>query len=252
VYDALMGFEAECDELDDYLAGLTDEQWGHPSACPGWSVSDVVLHLAQSEEGVISSFDHDDAGIPLAPYFERASGEGDGAVDGIVAAAVEAERPDDPSDVLGRWRTANAGVRERFRGADPGRRLAWITVPLAARTLATTRMSEHWIHGMDIREPLGEPAADTGRLELIARLAWRTLPYAFESVGERAPTVLLRLDGPDGEVWELGEADAEVTVGGSAGEWCRLAARRLRPGETSLRAEGPGAARVLELVRTYA
>ena len=47
--------EAEQDQLDVVLAGLTDEQWRAPSAAPGWSVADVVLHLAQTEEAVVAS-----------------------------------------------------------------------------------------------------------------------------------------------------------------------------------------------------
>jgi uncharacterized protein (TIGR03084 family) len=253
VDEVLAAFDAETAGLDAFLSNLTDEQWRHPSACPGWSVADVVLHLAQSEESVIASFDHDNAGEPLAAYAEAMMGpQGDGAVDAIVDAAVAAERPDNPSDVLERWRGSHAEVMTRFRAADPSDRLSWITVPLAARTLATTRLSEHWIHGMDIREPLGDPAPDTDRLRLIARLAWRTLPYAFGEHGEEAPSVALRLTGPSGDKWSFGDDDCEVTVTGEAGEWCRLAARRLRPHETSLVAEGPKAERVLELVRTYA
>lgn len=253
MHDVLNALEAETDGLAEYLEQLTDDQWRHDSACAGWSVSDVVLHLAQSEEGVIASFDRGSAGIPLAPYVgEAVPGGNGGAVDAIVDAAVRAERPDNPADVLPRWRDAHAGVRRRFREAEPGLRLNWISVPLSATTLATTRLSEHWIHGMDIREPLGDPAADTDRLRLIARLAWRTLPYAFGRDGESAPSVALRLAGPSQEEWDFGEDDADVTITGSASEWCRLAARRLRPSETSLRTEGLNAELVLEVVRTYA
>jgi uncharacterized protein (TIGR03084 family) len=252
--DVLDAFGAEVAQLDEFLDGLGDDEWRHASSCAGWTVSDVVLHLAQSEEGVIASFDHGNAGLPIAPYLAEADPDagGGGAVDAIVEAAVRAERPDDPRDALARWRVANAGVMERLRAADPSDRLNWISVPLAARTLAATRLSEHWIHSMDIREPLGRPAPDTDRLRFIARLAWRTLPYAFEGEGEVAPTVAVRLEGPSGEAWSFGEDDAAVVISGEAGDWCRLAARRLRPAETGLDAEGPGAERVLDLVRTYA
>src|SRR5207253_7589378 len=129
-------------------------------------------------------------------------------------------------------------------------RLNWIAVPLSAHTLTATRLSEHWIHSMDIREPLGEPAADTERLRFIARLAWRTLPYAFGRAGEDAPTVALRLTSPSGAPWSFGDDGAEVTITGPAGDWCRIAARRLTPGESSLHVEGDAAMRVLDLVRT--
>ncbi len=47
--------EAEQDRLEDILGGLDGAQWAAPSAAPGWTVADVVLHLAQSEEAVIAS-----------------------------------------------------------------------------------------------------------------------------------------------------------------------------------------------------
>jgi uncharacterized protein (TIGR03084 family) len=283
--DPIGALDAEAEELDHFLSTLTGEDWCQPSACAGWSVSDVVLHLAQSEEGVIAAFDVGDAGTPYAPYVDgvlarAVAGDvvGDGAVDAIVAAAVTAERPADPARVLERWRAAHAGVVARLRAADPSQRVPWISVPLSARTLASTRLAEHWIHGMDVREPLGHPARDTERLWLIARLAWRTLPYAFAGVGETAPVVALHLDAPGGGRWDFDPDPSEMasrdpdgvvagsdaagrgddgsavkaTITGSAGAWCRLAARRKRPAEVALHASGPGGRRVLELVRTYA
>jgi uncharacterized protein (TIGR03084 family) len=253
--EVLAAFAAETAGLDAFLEPLPADDWQRPSACAGWSVCDVVVHLAQSEEAVIASFDQGDASIPLGPYLDR-SGDGadggDGAVDAIVDAAVAAERPDDPTEALARWRQAHAGVMKRFEAARASDRLSWISVPLSAHTLAATRLSEHWIHGMDIREPLGQPAADTDRLRFIARLAWRTLPYAFAFVGEEAPDVAVRLEAPSGDTWSFGGDAAAVVVTGPAGEWCRLAARRLRPHDTSLVAEGARGDRVLELVRTYA
>jgi hypothetical protein len=41
-------------------------------------------------------------------------------------------------------------------------------------------------------------------------------------------------------------------VTGSGEAWCLVAARRLKAAETELRADGPDAEAVLELVRTYA
>src|SRR5579859_1190236 len=41
---------AEQDQLEAILAGLDEGQWGTASGAAGWTVADVVLHLAQSEE----------------------------------------------------------------------------------------------------------------------------------------------------------------------------------------------------------
>ena len=37
-------------ELAGLLDGLDDAGWSRPSACEGWTISDVVLHLAQTNE----------------------------------------------------------------------------------------------------------------------------------------------------------------------------------------------------------
>ncbi|HEX6476810.1 MAG TPA: maleylpyruvate isomerase N-terminal domain-containing protein, partial [Acidimicrobiales bacterium] len=37
-------------ELSDVLASLDDARWQRPSQCKGWTVCDVVLHLAQTNE----------------------------------------------------------------------------------------------------------------------------------------------------------------------------------------------------------
>jgi uncharacterized protein (TIGR03084 family) len=252
VDDVVDAFGAEGAALDDYLATLVDAGWRHASGCEGWSVSDVVLHLAQTEEAVVATFTDGDASGPFAAHVAEAAAGIGGAVDALADAGVAAERPDDPAAVLQRWRRAHASSLDLLRAADPGRRLNWVAVPLSARTLAATRLSEHWIHSMDIREPLGDPAPDTDRLRFIARLAWRTLPYAFGRAGEEAPSVALRLRGPRGDEWAFGDDGAEVTITGPAGDWCRVAARRLVPPDTALEATGARGGRVLDLVRTYA
>jgi uncharacterized protein (TIGR03084 family) len=113
-------------------------------------------------------------------------------------------------------------------------------------------LAEHWAHALDIADALGIAYPDTGRLRHIAWLAHRTLPYAFALAGAEAHPVRCVLTGPAGDRWELGPADAPSRIEGQAGDFCRVAAQRLRPEESGLRAAGPHAAEALALVRTYA
>ncbi len=50
VFDDL---EAEEERLEGILADLDDDAWRAESGAPGWTVTDVVVHLAQSEEMVV-------------------------------------------------------------------------------------------------------------------------------------------------------------------------------------------------------
>jgi uncharacterized protein (TIGR03084 family) len=119
--------------------------------------------------------------------------------------------------------------------------------------LATTRLSEHWIHSLDITEPLGFAWPDTDRLWHIARLAHRTLPYAYMRAGRSdPPTLYLDLVGPDGSPWVFGDEHAACAISGPAGEFCRVAGRRLPAAKASLSQRGDRAGEVLDLIRTYA
>jgi uncharacterized protein (TIGR03084 family) len=235
--------EAELDRLEGILGGLDGAQWAAPSAAAGWSVTDVVLHLAQSEEAVVAST----GGAALRP--EPGSG---GTVDQIMDDLVRAERAD-PAVVFQRWRGARRAAVAALRAADPRQPLSWVEAPMKPATMATTRLAEHWAHGLDITGPLGIAFPDTDRLRHIAWLAHRTLPYAFALAGQEAPEVRCDLTAPDGaSSWRFGPDDAGVQISGPAGAFCRVAAQRLPPEESGLRATGPQAQTALRLLRTYA
>ncbi len=48
-------YVAEAVRLEGILGLLAEVQWLTQSGAGGWSVADVVLHLAQSDEGVVAS-----------------------------------------------------------------------------------------------------------------------------------------------------------------------------------------------------
>ena len=241
--NVLADLAAEQDRLESLLAALPDEQWSTPSAAPGWTVTDVVIHLAQTEELVSASI----AGGGRGEVWER----GGEALDDAVAAVVAAEQAP-PAEVFERWRRARRAALDALRTADPQQRVPWAATPLRPQVLATTRLAEHWAHGLDITAPLGLPLPDTDRLRHIAWLGHRTLPYAFAVEGLDAHDVFCELTGPDGDTWSFGPPDADSSIRGSAGEFCRVGARRLRPQDTSLDAEGPHAADALRVLRNYA
>lgn len=239
IFDDLI---AEQDRLETILGGLDDQAWRSPSGAPGWSVADVVLHLAQTEEGVVAT-----ASRTGEPGTWR-SGE---SVDDQVERMVQAQR-DAPPVIFERWRAARRAAVAALRGADPDVRLAWAAAPLKPATLATTRLAEHWAHGLDITNPLGIPYPDTDRLRHIAWLGHATLPYAFAVVGQEPHDVHCELTAPDGSAWRYGPEDAESTISGPAGAFCRVGARRLSPEESGLVTSGPYAAAALRVLRNYA
>ena len=103
---------AEAVRLDSILSLLTEAQWLADSAADGWSVADVVLHLAQGDEGVATS---------AGGTGPRAGAAADVTVDEWAARMVEAERAA-PAEVFLRWRQSRDAAVAALRAADPQRR----------------------------------------------------------------------------------------------------------------------------------
>src|SRR4051812_8298781 len=238
-------------ELLGLLAGLDQPGWARPSRCEGWSVADVVLHVAQTNEMAIGSA----TGRFMEATAELTQGIGPAAdVDEGAARMVEHERGAPGATIRDRYAAGAQRLHELLAASDPHLRVEWVAGQLSVRTLATTRLAETWIHTGDVAEALGVVLEPVPRLRHIARLAWRTIPYAFSRAGRGlAGPVAFELEGVDGEPWTFRpDTDATTTIRGDGVELCMVAARRVEPAATGLSGEGPDVASVLELVRTYA
>jgi uncharacterized protein (TIGR03084 family) len=248
--EIVAALRAQQDELDGLVAGLDEAGLGTPSRCPGWSVADVLLHLAQTNEMAVASVQG-----RLAEYgAEAAAGLSPvGSVDEFAGAMVDKERGP-VLDTLARWQASAAAQADAFASCAPSDRVEWVAGQLAARSLATTRLTETWIHTVDVADGLGVALPPTDRLRHVVRLAWRTLPYAFAQAGrELAGPVAFELKAPDGSTWTFaGDEPATTTITGEALDLCTVAGQRADASTTTLQGTGPDATPVLELVRTFA
>jgi uncharacterized protein (TIGR03084 family) len=248
--EAIIALAEQNAELRALLEPLTEPDWKRPTPCEGWDVADVVLHLAQTNEYAIASARGELDGVRAL-----AGGGAPGAtVDDGAAAMVELQRGATPATVFARWLASTETFDGIVRADDLHRRVTWVAGQLTLRTLVSTRLAETWIHTGDVAAALGYRLEPTDRLRHIARLAWRTLPYAFERSGQTLHgPVAFELRSPAGGQWDFApDEPAVTTVRGDAHDLCLVAARRVDPAVTSLDARGPDADAVLALVRTYA
>jgi uncharacterized protein (TIGR03084 family) len=251
--DAVTALADQQAQLTGMLEGLEDTDWQRPSRCEGWTVADVVLHLAQTNEMAIASVDGRFAEY-LAEVGRQLGDAPQSNVDDGAALMVAKERDRPLADLKARWQASVDDFLGRLEDADFHRRVMWVAGELSLRTLVTTRLAETWIHTGDVADGLGVEVQPTERLKHIARLAWRTLPYAFSSAGRQlSGPVAFDLRGPTGAEWDFTPAESPLTtIRGDGADLCLVAARRIDPQATSLTGDGPDADAVLQLVRTYA
>ncbi len=250
VDDPVEALREQQDELAALVAAASEGDLLRPSRCDGWTVADVLLHLAQTNEMAVASVQG-----RLGPFVDAVAADlpRAGTVDDWAGALVEAQRTN-ALEQRDRWSASAESQVEAFAGTRPDARVQWVAGELAARSLATTRLTETWIHTVDVAVAFGPAPTPTARLWHTARLAWRTVPYALTQGGITASgPVAFTLDAPDGSTWTFGEpADATTTITGPALDLCTVAGQRGSAADTSLHGAGPDADDVLRLVRTFA
>jgi uncharacterized protein (TIGR03084 family) len=246
----LADLAAEGKQLETLVAGLDEAGWRTPTPAAGWDVATQVGHLAWTDEVAILAARAD-------------TPEGKAAWDEVVLAAIaDPEGFVDASSLgvgrdphlLDRWRESRDTLAAALVEVPYGHKLPWFGPPMSPTSMATARFMETWAHSLDVHEALGVEPEDTGRIRHVAHLGVRTRGFAFATRGLEAPAAEFRIDlvAPDGDVWSWGPEDAEQTVTGSAGDFCRLVTQRLHRCDTDLVASGPDADRWLDIAQAFA
>ena len=249
--EVVVALREQLDELRSMVEPLDEDGFASPSACEGWSVSDVLLHLAQTNEMAIASL-RGTFGEAIEPWPDAAPGA---TVDDLAGLAVERERGARGRAVYERWQQTADDFAAAADDTPADARVPWIVGDMAARTLVTTRFTETWIHTGDVADGLGIERKPTEHIRHIVRLVHRTIPYAFVRAGNDAPgSVRFEVTSPTDptDVWTFGDDDAATVITGPALDLVRVAGQRADASDTELRGTGPDAADVLALMRTFA
>ena len=231
-------------------AGLTEDEWKRPTACPGWSVQDHLSHLVSTERSL--------AGDPGTTHRAGDLAHAKNPIGEANEHEVDSRRHLPGAEVLAEW----DGVVER--------RLAWLRdapdeafaadswTPVGPGTVLDflqIRIMDAWVHELDMRRAVGQPGDEDG---IAAEHAVDRLLLAFPLVvGKRAgtpegATVVLRLTGPvarevavtvtGGRAARVDAVPAEVaaTVTTTSTTWMGLATGRLGADEAAADVELAG------------
>ncbi|HET6153624.1 MAG TPA: maleylpyruvate isomerase family mycothiol-dependent enzyme [Marmoricola sp.] len=207
-----MSFDADLEALhhSDQRAvrtvdSLPDDQYGAPSALPGWTCAHVIAHLALNAEGYTRSLEALLDGHELAIY------DSNEARDTAIATLATA----DPSELRDRFFAATHAMRDTFSDLRPEHRAASVNrLPSGpawpVEGLVAARRLEVEVHHADLG--LAYTAADWPA-DFTARLL-DDITRNHAASGNTVPFAAYATDAD--RTWEVG-ADAPV-VRGTAGE----------------------------------
>lgn len=241
-------FEAIQASLRVLIESLEGKDWARPTACPGWTVADVVAHLLDGDLRRLSlardghvivpteSVDHWDG---LVGFLDRLNREWVVAARRLSPTVLRLLHGVVGPDVVAYFRTLELDAPAAFPVAWAGEHASTHRFDIARE------YTEKWIHQQQVREACGRPGATAPDLlhPLLSTLV-HALPRAYTDVAaETGTAVQVDVEGPAGGTWTVrcdadrwrlydgadGSASARVVLPEDLA-WRVLATRRRPPG----------------------
>ena len=229
-------------ELGALLDGLADDDWGRPTACPGWSVHGVAAHLLGVELGNVS-VRRDRWG--LGP------GEGEDLGSWLNAFNqqwVEAARRISPRLLVELINVAALRFEELVVMLDLdaiGSPVQWATGadPAPVWLDVTREYMERYVHQQQIRSATGRPSLGAAFTSPVLTTAAHALPRALDQVARPAGTIVtFTAEGEGGGSWLVVRAVSGWELdGGPATGAAACHARTTVDGALKLYARDPSA-----------
>lgn len=237
---------AECDEIDELLAGLSEEQWKLPTPAPGWTITHQVAHLAATFRMAGLSASDPDAFIALMQRLDQ-----NFTVN--VANALSDYLSDPPEVLFGRWQAERAAAVKALSSVPADQTVPWLVNPLPPAVLMMAGMMEAFAHGQDIADALGVTRTRTDRIKFLAAFAVRTWDFGYQARNEPTPEVEFGFDltAPSGAQWQFGPENASQRISGPAEDFCLLVTRRRHRDDLAITAVGPDAEHWLDIAQAY-
>lgn len=213
----VQGWRESAEAVLSLVDDLTPEQWATPTDCPGWTVKDVVAHLAHLEAvlaGLVPDVTSDGRGEIVSHYTEAgvAARRGRAPADDVAELSAAVARreeqltdlPDDPTEVAPKT---------------PG------DVGWTWDTLLRNRCIDLWVHEQDLRRALDRPGGFDGTAAQVVTMAFSFgMPYVVGkkvkpvagttvqwTVTGQVPVDLAVRVGDDGRASRVDEIDGPVT-----------------------------------------
>jgi uncharacterized protein (TIGR03083 family) len=172
-------FDAEAERLDRFFGSLDEAGWLVGSACQGWSVRDVLGHLAGEEE-----YNHACLDGTVGQLFARLEREGAGGdLNSVNEWYVRQRRSRPAAEVLAEWREANGSTRRRMRERGRDGIVQTVAGPYPAGLQTFHYASELATHADDV----GAPVAGA---EEPGRTGWRATVGRFVLAEQDRPVAV--------------------------------------------------------------
>lgn len=240
----------ECNALYALLAPLPDEAFSWKTLFKDWTINDIVGHLHLGDRAAAVTLDGDEAYGAFRAFFVTAQAQGVP----LTTATAQWLGGLKGQALLQRWHESTGEVARCYDEVDAGKRVAWGSVRMSARSCITARLMETWSHAQAVYDRLGKVREEQDRIKGIAVLGVKTFGFSFfnRDLEPPAETPYVRLVAPSGAIWSWGAPDAQSSVEGSAVEFCQVVTQTRNVADTKLVITGDTGRRWMAIAQCFA
>ncbi len=230
-------FLAESEALFRLVEPLADEEFERRTEFKGWTLNNVIRHLHVWNYGADLSLTDEDA---FEAFYSAVGSSVSGGLKAFEERYLDGLAG---RELVGVWRGFYQAMAERFRAADPSRRVKWAGPSMSARSSITARLMETWAHGQEVYDELGVVRKNADRIRNIVVLGNNTYGWTYAVRGEQPPEPQphLVLSAPSGEIWTFNEPSQAHRVEGRAEEFCQVVTQVRNIADTALEVTGTSA-----------
>jgi uncharacterized protein (TIGR03084 family) len=245
-----LDFQDESDELLRLLEQLDDQDWNRETQFKHWTINDVVAHLHFFNFAADTALQNSDAFARLMREMTEAIRQGNTH---LVFTHTRLGKSKN-RDLMIKWRDFYREMAERFKVADPKKRVPWAGPTMSVRSSITARLMETWAHGQAVYDLVGTRRNEADRIRNIVVLGINTFSWSFTNRGMTVPADMpyVRLIAPSGGLWEWGETNRDNYIEGSATEFCQVVTQVRNIADTRLMAVGPAAVTWMSIAQCFA
>jgi uncharacterized protein (TIGR03084 family) len=242
-------FLEESEALHELVRTIRPDQYHQKTQFKGWTVNDVITHLHVWNRAADLSLGNEAEFRALLTNYENVR-----ARIGLRAFESEWIQALEGKALLQEWRDFYLGMSDRFRTADPKRRVAWVGPDMSVLSSITARLMETWAHGQEIYDLLGVVRKDGDRIRNIVILGVNTFGWTFVNRGLRAPSTIpyVKLTAPSGDIWEFNQPSGSDAIEGDATEFCQVVTQVRNVKDTALKVTGDIANEWMALAQCFA
>ncbi|MGH1349198.1 MAG: TIGR03084 family metal-binding protein [Methyloligellaceae bacterium] len=243
-------FLEDSKQLHRLLAPLESADFDKVTLFKGWTINDVLGHLYMFNVAASLTLSDEQAFAKFIQVVEDGLARGEKLVDiqkpwlGNLAG----------QKLLEAWWENSTELSDLCQNTSPSDRVKWIGPQMSARSCITARQMETWAHGQEVFDILGVERQCFDRIKNIVHLGVITYNWSFinRKITPPDPAPYLRLQSPEGNIWEWNEQQPDNAITGNAVDFAQVVTQTRNIDDTDLICTGPAARQWMELAQCFA